>query len=130
MSLIMKQRIVLVALLLSATLFALTLPAGCYYDNEEDLYGNNPSNCDTLAMSYQNDILPLLQANCYGCHTESNNSSGNPFDTYAKLKLYVNAGRVHDRINNAANPMPPTGLLPDCDRAKINAWIGSGAPNN
>jgi mono/diheme cytochrome c family protein len=119
---------VLAAFLLSATL---VLPAGCFYDNEEELYGPiDPGSCDTTAQSYQNDILPILEANCYSCHTEQNNISGNPFDTYAKLKNYVNAGRVHARINDASNPMPPTGLLPECDRAKIDAWINAGAANN
>lgn len=110
--------------------FALALPTGCYYDNEEELYGSDPAACDTAGMSYQNDILPLLQANCYECHTEANNIAGNPFDSYAKLKNYVDAGRVHARINDAALPMPPTGLLSDCNRLKIDAWINAGAPNN
>lgn len=113
-------------------LFALlTVPTACFYDNEEDLYGGDGgSTCDTTAMSYANDILPILQANCYSCHTEASNVSGNPFDTYAKLKNYVNAGRVVARINDPTNPMPPTGLLPQCDRDKIEAWVNAGAPNN
>jgi hypothetical protein len=32
------------------------------------------------------------------------------------------------RIHDEANPMPPSGLLPESDRAVLDAWLQSGAP--
>lgn len=111
----------------------MTLPAGCFYDNEQDLYGEAQP-CDTINVSYSGYILPLLQNNCYKCHKESEPQfSGYILDGYNATKLYVNSGQILGRTNNAADPMPPLtegGLLPECDRLKIQAWIKAGAPNN
>ena len=107
---------------------ALTFPS-CYYDNEIDLYGSNT--CDTTAVSYANQIVPILQNNCYGCHDASNVSvSGSQFDSHLFLLDYVNSGSLSNRINDASNPMPPGELMDECNRAKIDAWINAGAPNN
>ena len=38
----------------------------CYYDNE-DLYPNTVE-CVTDSMSFKNDIFPIINNNCVGCH--------------------------------------------------------------
>ena len=48
---------------------------GCVYNNEEDLFGPPPPIpvCDTLFVSFQNDINPLIQSTiigCFGCHPQ------------------------------------------------------------
>ncbi len=111
----------------------LAVPSGCYYDNEEDLYGPVQT-CDTASVSYSGFILPLMQSHCYKCHKETEPLfSGYVLEGYDATKTYVTSGKIGDRTNNVANPMPPLsegGLLPDCDRQKILAWIRAGAPNN
>lgn len=127
----MKRTLILLSMAIGAIL--LTFPPGCYYDNEQDLYGD-PAPCDTAAVSYANFIEPLLQDHCYKCHKETEPEfSGYILEGYENTRDYAISGKIADRTNNAANPMPPLsegGLLPDCDRQKIKAWIAAGAPQN
>lgn len=116
--------------------FSLLVTAGvlfsnyaCFYDSEEELYGTT-GGCDTTNIRYSVEVQTLLQNNCYSCHTVNSNVSGFPFETYETLLPYAQNGQLVSRINDAGNPMPPTGLLPDCDREKIEAWVNAGAPKN
>ena len=113
-----------------ASLFlSLCVPSGCYYDNEEDLYGVVA--CDTSSLSYKNDIAPILNSYCYTCHVPNSGQAGaTPFNTYNDLKPLT--GSVTLRVDDPVSPMPPTTAvpLPDCERQKIKAWIKSGALDN
>ncbi len=109
-------------------IFALATPA-CYYDNEEYLYGGNT--CDTTAVSYASDIVPLLRTNCYGCHDATNvSNSGVLFDSYELIKGFAQNGKFVGRTNDSSSPMPPSELMDDCNRDIIKAWVAAGAPNN
>lgn len=111
-------------------LVALAIPSGCYYDNEEDLYGG-PGGCDTTDIRYSVEVRNILENQCYSCHTVSSNVSGFPFDNYVKLKQYADNGLLVELMNTPGpRQMPPAGLLPDCDRRKIEAWVKAGAPEN
>ena len=101
----------------------------CYYDNEQDLYGG-VDGCDTTAVKYSAQVTNLLENNCYACHSVASDVAGSPFDTYETLLPLAQSGKLVERINDAANPMPPTGLMPDCDRLKIEAWVNAGALKN
>jgi hypothetical protein len=126
---IKKRKKLLAATSLLLLLLALILPTqqSCYYDNEEDLYGNTA--CDTVDMNYTADVLPILQANCYSCH-RTGGSASIPMDSYLLLKDYVDGGQLLDRINNQSRPMPQDGLMKLCDRQKIEAWVKAGAKND
>lgn len=126
---IKKRKNLLAASSLLLLLFALILPTqqACYYDNEEDLYGNGA--CDTVDMNYTADILPILKDNCYSCH-QTGGSASIPMDEYLFLKDYVDGGQLLDRINNQSRPMPQDGLMNLCNRLKIEAWVKAGAKND
>ncbi|MFN4257247.1 MAG: c-type cytochrome [Saprospiraceae bacterium] len=99
---------------------------GCYYDNEVDLYGTA---CDTVGVRYSSEIQTLLANNCTTCHSPAGNQE--PYlDNYANVKTAADEGKLVGRTNDASAPMPPTGLMPDCNRDKIRAWVNAGAPNN
>ena len=108
--------------------------SGCYYDNEEYLYGNIP--CDATGVTYTLTVVPILSTNCYSCHaTATGNASGGGIiiDTYAKLMPYVTNGKLVGSITHAGgySPMPKSATkLNNCDIQKIQAWISSGAPEN
>ena len=112
------------------------MTTGCYYDNEEDLYGDGPDNpCDTAQVSYAADIEPIIVPMCgyNGCHGESfpaNNISLNNYDNIVNTvspQLLLSSIK-HD---GSASNMPKNGnKLPDCDIAKIEKWINDGQPNN
>ena len=116
------------AALTFAVLILLTQTA-CYYDNEVEQYGVPV--CDTVAMSYSADILPIIQNNCISCHAPGGQQEFTPFDTYDGLKIYTLNREIVDRVNgNGVNLMPPTGAISECDQLKLEAWVNAGAPNN
>lgn len=113
-----------------------TLFAGCYYDSEEQLYPKLDTGCDTTAVTFSKTILPILQTNCYGCHSISENaaSGGNVnLQDFTTLKQVVDKGNFYGAItHNPINlPMPKDGTkLDTCSITKIKIWIDHGALNN
>jgi mono/diheme cytochrome c family protein len=119
------KSIVLFLLLVSVT------QTSCYYDNEEYLYPN-PIVCDTLAVSYSQDIAPIIQSNCLGCHSGAAPSGDIDLSTYSNVMLKVNDNSLLNavRYNNLNSPMPPSGKMSNCNINNIAAWIHQGAQNN
>jgi hypothetical protein len=85
-------------------------------------------------MQYAAHIAPIIQANCYSCHSNANVSvSGISLEGHANLIKKVSDGRLWGAINHMAGftPMPQGGAkLSDCNISKIKAWIDAGALNN
>ena len=125
----MKKTRLTLGTLASLTLL-LALPSGCYFDNEQDLYGIDPTACDTTAVKYSTVIKPLIEKNCISCHSPGGVQESVPLNTYDGLKLYATNGLLVARTNDNTTPMPQSGLLPLCDRDKIRAWVKRGAPND
>lgn len=118
--------------LLTAGFTLALLFTGCYYDVEEELY---PSiDCDTEQMSYANDILPIIQDNCYQCHRQNGNQgAGIVLEGYTNLAVYVESGQLLGVVKHQSgfSPMPKNApQLPSCNIEKIEAWIMAGAENN
>ena len=126
----MKKTIVALGILACFVLMA--LPTACYWDNEEDLYGPDPiTNCDTSGMRFSVEIKQIMTEHCNKCHISSSATfSGIPYETYDQFKAVAQNGKLLDRINNQAAPMPESGLMSLCNRLKIEAWVKAGAPNN
>lgn len=105
--------------------------SGCYYDVEEDLYPT--IECSTADMSYQNDIFPIIDNNCLGCHDAASNFGGITLEGYDLLKVYVSNNQLLGVIKHEPgfSPMPKNSAqLLECEIEKIEAWIANGAPNN
>lgn len=105
--------------------------SACYYDVEENLYPG--THCVTANLSYQTSISPILQRNCYVCHSVAANTSNVTLEGYDKLMVYVNNGKLLGAIRHDSGfkPMPQgASKLIDCDIARIEQWIADGAPNN
>jgi uncharacterized membrane protein len=125
-----------ITLFLSFALVLLLLSglSGCYYDKEEILYPGGA--CDTTNVTYSGTVSGIININCNVCHsTASANASGGgiQLDTYAKLKVYVDNGKMLGSINHAGgySPMPKNATkLSSCDISKIQAWVNAGALNN
>ena len=108
---------------------------GCYYDKAELTYPSNISaTCDTTAVKYSVDIVSIMSANCYSCHSGTAGSGGGiKLDTYTGLKAYANNGQLLNSVlQNGIVPAMPQGssILSTCDQNKIRAWINNGTPNN
>lgn len=109
----------------------LTFFTGCYYDNEEDLYGGGPA-CDTAAVSYAASVAPVLQNNCVSCHSGNFPSAGIRLDSYENVRTQALNGRLYGSVAQLPgySPMPEGGKLSDCNVALIGAWVNQGASNN
>jgi hypothetical protein len=109
----------------------LAIQTGCYYDVEEELYPD--ITCDTAARSYSTHIVPILQNNCYVCHSQAANLGNVTLEGYNNLKTYVNSGKLLGAIKHQQGFQPmPQGQpqLADCSIAQIEAWITDGALDN
>lgn len=106
-----------------------------------------PPISDTVIISYQNDIVPILVTYCYGegypnnnnqqlCHvSNSNQGSNGDFTTYLGLKDKVNSGAIESRVFNLNGGMPPSysqtpTALTDSDLQMFELWVAQGAPDN
>lgn len=81
-------------------------------------------------VSFSNDIMPLIQANCIGCHDQGNASGGYDFSSYTAISANANAllGSVKA---NGYQLMPIGGpALPDSTIQKISCWINQGKQDN
>lgn len=115
-----------------STMFILMLViGGCYYDVEEEIYPT--LECDTADMSYLNDILPILEKDCYACHSAAANFGNVTIEGYESLVSFANDGSLLGVIKHESgySPMPKNlAQLLDCEIAKIEEWINDGALNN
>lgn len=99
------------------------------------------------AVSYKTDVLPILQAKCYRCHSAANynnpmpNGSGGALnmESFAALKTWTqSAGGGESYIVGSIRQLPGYNQMPfdgkdgpdACQIALIKAWVAAGAPNN
>jgi cytochrome c5 len=113
---------------------SITLSA-CFYDKADVVYPTTALSCDTTNVTYSNQIVSILNAQCNYCHGAAANSMGGGIylNTYAALKPYVNNGSFINSIlqNGKASAMPKNGAKMDnCSILKIQSWINKGALNN
>jgi mono/diheme cytochrome c family protein len=119
-------RYIIVVLICSAS-------AGCYYDNEEELYPAAQVACGTTPVSYTNDVAPIIQGNCLTCHSQAANMGSVVLEGYTNARTYAASGKLYGAVSHSAgySPMPKNGnKLSDCNIAIIKRWIDDGAPNN
>lgn len=99
--------------------------------------------CDTTTVSYNKDVKPVLQNNCYGCHgtTAIDSGGGLNLEDFSSLKQYLQYGFRGDGVYGSkfyhcithsqwAQAMPPGYMLDTCSLNKIKRWIDLGAANN
>jgi uncharacterized membrane protein len=112
---------------LAFTLLTIFASTSCYYDNEAEQYG--VTTCDTVAISFSQDIQPIINASCVSCHAPGKEQESTPFTTYEEIKLYSD-GAIVERITGIGGIMPPSGAISSCNQLKIQAWVNAGALNN
>lgn len=111
-------------------IISFVLLTGCYYDVEEELYGN----CNTSNVTYSTTIKGIIIGySCLSCHTGPSPSGGFSLEGYNNVKAKVDDGRLFGAITHASGfaPMPQGySKMTQCDINKVKAWIDAGAPNN
>ncbi|WP_375415859.1 hypothetical protein [uncultured Hymenobacter sp.] len=131
MKIILPLRTIQLALGLAGLLFG----AGCTYEVGEVVA---PCTEDLSAVTYATDIKPLLQANCYQCHSDQNKGAGGGYswENFKRLQDYAKSGVltavVEQTDKSYKNVYMPRGgqKLSACDIERIKAWVAAGAPQN
>jgi hypothetical protein len=106
------------------------LCTSCYYRKGDDLV----IICDTTnTISYNLKVLPILQDNCYSCHTNITTGGGWLMGDYNKDKFMSQNANLVKAINHTIGyPQMPKNAakLSDCNIAIITKWIKEGCLNN
>lgn len=85
------------------------------------------------AQFFEAQVRPILRANCWGCHSEANTTSGLSLQTRESILRGGNRGPSVDIILNAARhvgdlKMPPNKKLTSEQVAVIEKWAAAGLP--
>lgn len=93
--------------------------------------------CDTLNhISYSNQVWPVIQNNCTGCHNAVTSKGGILLTNYNEVLNITGlingtpliVGNI--RRMSGFKAMPPAGSLDECSIRIIELWIEQGAGNN
>jgi hypothetical protein len=127
----MKHRkILMLTLALSGALFYL---AGCSKESEDVLSKGASTTCDTTDVSYSLQVVPILQINCYSCHSGTSPFAGFTLDSYSALKIQADKGDLSNAVKHTGNVTPMPYGLPQLDPCNVNtivAWVNQGTKNN
>ena len=63
---------------------------------------------------------------CITCHGGTAPSGDFVLTSYDEVRNYTENGNLIDRINDADNPMPPSGLLNATNRQILEKWVEDG----
>jgi hypothetical protein len=116
-------------------LLTLSLGAGCYNDNLQDLYPGTGGNCHTDSVKFSATIQPIMNQSCAlsGCHDASTAMAGVNLSDYPGVQAVATSGRLVGTVTHAAgfSPMPKNmDKLDDCKLSQIQKWVADGAKNN
>lgn len=106
--------------------------SSCAYNVESELYPTEVP-CDTTAVSFAGNVLPLVEDRCAGCHSGSSPAAGLELTTYAEIRAIGISGMLSDRVNRSDMDellMPPDGPLSDCSLRTLAAWVNDGCLEN
>lgn len=110
---------------------------GCYYDNQEALFGKPTGGCNTTDVKFSTDILPIFQTYCFVCHSSAlvteGGGGGYNLQAFSVVQTLALNGRLVGAVSHAPgySPMPKYGnMLIDCNISLIKVWVNNGALNN
>jgi hypothetical protein len=118
----------------SVITFFLLLFVSCYYDNEEALYPTLNTSCDTINVTFSGVITPILNNNCFSCHSNSTaagNGNNIPLQNYADVVSRVASVIGSIKHTGSYSPMPKNGgTISSCALSQFEIWIKKGMLNN
>jgi mono/diheme cytochrome c family protein len=103
----------------------------CYTGDHVSAGGPESPVVDTAATAVADlpcDVAQLLTDNCASCHGTTP-SGGTRLHLVSAADLRTNADKAVARMKDAANPMPPDGLLPASSVAVLESWVSAGMPD-
>lgn len=81
-------------------------------------------------VTYETDISPIISSRCISCHSGNNPQVGLLLENYNQVRNSSENGLLIQRINDPADPMPATGLMPTSTRALFDEWVNNGYLEN
>ena len=84
----------------------------------------------TGPVSYQTDISPIVSSRCINCHSGNAPQGGLLLQTYNQVRNSTENGSLIQRINDPADPMPASGLMPVSTRELFDKWVANGYLEN
>ena len=105
--------------------------SACYYDNEEQLYGEQP--CSSEQVTYTGTIENIISNHCLSCHNATESSGGITLETYEQVKTLAQSGKLIGVITHADGfPAMPkdASKLSECNIEAITTWVEGGSLNN
>lgn len=106
----------------------LSMLAGCYYDNKEELYPNTYGTqitCDTTNLTYINSIKTIIDGKCA---TSSCHGGAQPPNLTSYQNVINNISSIESTTLGSIKTMPKSSQLPVCEINKLQAWINAGTP--
>lgn len=104
----------------------LSIFIGCTNDKDE-LLNPGGGGCTGVNASFANDILPLIQTRCWGCHGAGSTNGPGQLTNYTEIKNA--AARIRTAVVTGYMPKN-AGPLPAAEIRQIRCWVDSGTPNN
>lgn len=88
-----------------------------------------PGSCPTPPPSWGNEVQPIIESRCNGCHGEGGVERA-VFDYSSYAGVYANRGPILNQVYACRMP-PPDAAAPTADeRRSLLAWLVCGAPND
>lgn len=93
----------------------------------------DPTLCDSLAVTYTNDIVPIVTNHCAigGCHDNFAAPTTGNFTNYTELAERANNGKLKTEVFDLGRmPLDPGPPLSVEQKQALQCWMDDGAPNN
>ena len=96
--------------IINVTLFMCISFSGCEKNVEEDLE-DKTEDCTEVETYYTENVAPILESNCTGCHSGPTPTAGLSLDSYSVVFIAIKSGEVWDRVNRdqGTNGFMPNG---------------------
>ena len=108
------------------SVFIVSLLFGC----TKSVIIETPTEPITETITYNSHVSTIMFNFCTTCHSGAAPSGGVNLTTYQNVRFQAESGNLVTRMNNASNPMPPTGLLSASQLQIIDKWVQDGFPEN
>ena len=96
--------------IINVALFMCISFSGCEKNVEEDLE-DKKDDCTEVETYYTENVAPILESNCTGCHSGPTPRAGLSLDSYSVVFIAIKSGDVLDRVNRdqGTNGFMPNG---------------------
>ena len=94
--------------------------------SDSTVVDTTPATVSFAQLTSSDATLGVFKAQCYSCHTGASARAGLDLSNYDQAK--AKAAKILTRINDAASPMPTTGLMSSSARSIVEKWVTTGTP--